>query len=81
MLWKVKKKKLPGIHAQTHVANKGYSKTSANVFLQCAGKLLYFSLAFMFRETDTKETFLKELFKLWNPCLIKSQGPLPFWDF
>ena len=69
---KSQRKKYLGIHAQIYVADKGYLQTSANVFLQCTAKLLYFSLAFMFRQTHTKEIFIKELFKLQNPCFIKS---------
>ena len=76
MLWK--KKKLPGIPVQTYVASKGYLRTSLNVSLQWNAKLLHFSLAFMFRQTHTKEIFIKGLFKLQNPTFIKSWGSLTF---
>lgn len=76
ILWR--KKKLPEIPAQIYFANKGYLQTSANVFLQCAAKLLYFSLPFMFQQRQTKEKSIKELFELWNPTFIKSWGRLTF---
>ena len=62
-----------------YVANKGYLVSSGNVFLQYTAKLLYFSLASMFKQTHTKEIFVKELFKLRNCTFIKSWDPLTFW--
>ena len=35
MLWRVKKKKLPGIYTQTYVVNKGYLQTRENVGQDC----------------------------------------------